>query len=117
MTMMPLAGTAFAIFVILFLVGFAVIMAMSRKPRTAATGLQRVHGGEYVLYGATLINDGYEYYPDWCSSMLREFDDSIEPKLEQYYSVAKSVAKHPRDQWPIQIAQYLEADQLDGDRI
>ena len=63
-----------------------------------------------MLYGITLIDDGCEYYPDWCAMMLSEFADSTKSQLEHDYSLAKSIASHPRDQWPILIAKYLETD-------
>ena len=113
--MLTLAGSAFAIFIILFFVGFAVVMAIARKPNNAATGQPSVDGCEYVIYGATLINDGYRYYPDWRSSMLREFDGSIESDLEYYFQTAVAVAKHPRDKWAMLAEEILATDDATGD--
>jgi hypothetical protein len=76
-TMLILAGSAFAVFIVLFMAGFAVVTAMSCNPNDVATEQPKVDGYEYVLYGATLIGDGYRYYPDWRSSMLRCQDQGI----------------------------------------
>ena len=65
---------------------------------------------DHLLYGVTLIDDGYEYYSDWCAMMLREFDDAIEPALEHGHAVAVNIAENPRDQWDRLIAESLEAD-------
>lgn len=52
-----------------------------------------------IRYGATLIADGTEYYPDWRAAMIREFDDSVEADLKEVYATCKSLAQHPRDEW------------------
>lgn len=98
MTMIYIAGAVFAVFVILFFVGYTAIMAAGQPPQ-AATGAAPVSGREYVLYGATLIDDGCQYYPDWHASMLRAFEGTVEPHLEEYFRVAQAVARHPREQW------------------
>ncbi len=108
--MINFAGAVFGIVVGLLAVCFAIIRAKSLKSGTAATGQQTTPRTGHVFYGVTLINDGYEYYPDWCAMMLREFDVSIKSKLEHDYGLAKSIARHPRDQWTILIAQSLETD-------
>ena len=103
--MMTYAGTALAIVLIPFFV-YAVISAIGRKSGTAQP---LGPGASHVYYGATLIDDGYAYYPDWCAMMLREFDESIDSRLEQYFDVAKSIAEQPRDQW-ISLAQSFGTD-------
>lgn len=106
---MPLAGSVIAIFLILFFVGFTVFSATSRKSGTATTGERYSPSTDHILYGATLIDDGYAYYPDWCAMMLREFDESIESKMQQYYGIAKSIAEQPHDQWG-SLAQSFDTD-------
>ena len=56
---------------------------------------------EYIMFGASLMSDGWHHFPDWCASMLREFDESIEPELENYFTASKFVSKHPSDQWSL----------------
>jgi hypothetical protein len=113
--MLTLAGSIFAVFIILYFVGFFFVMAKSRRPSDSAIGEPRVDGCEYVLYGATLIDEGFRYYPDWCSQMLREFDVSIESDLEYYFQTAETVAKHPRDKWAILAREILIADRTTSD--
>ena len=60
-----------------------------------------------VFFGASLITEGREYFPDWSAAMLREFDAAIEPNLEQYHAVAKVVAAQPRDKWAEVIREQL----------
>ncbi len=60
-----------------------------------------VNTQEYIIFGASLISDGWNHLPDWCTSMLREFDESIEPELENYFTASMFVSKHPRDQWSL----------------
>ncbi len=55
-----------------------------------------------------MIDDGYEF-PDWSVSMIREFDDFVRMDLKHYYQIAKSVAIHPRDEWPSIIREQLTA--------
>lgn len=52
-----------------------------------------------VLFGATLIADGCEYFPDWRASMLREYDDAIDADLKEIYADAKVLAQHPAESW------------------
>jgi hypothetical protein len=92
---------------IVLLISGAVIVLFPLRATTPDTG--------HVLYGVTLINDGYEYYPDWSAMMISEFDDSIKSNLEHNYVLAKSIARRPRDQWTSLIAQSLETDSLDRD--
>ena len=56
---------------------------------------------ESIIFGASLISDGWNHFPDWCTSMLREFDESIEPELESYFTASTFVSKHPSDQWSL----------------
>ena len=95
------------LFCIILLISAAVIVLFPLRASLPGTGR--------ILYGVTLINDGFEYYPDWCGMMLREFDESIKTNLEHDYGLAKSIARHPRDQWSILIAQSLETDSIDRD--
>ena len=98
------------------IVGLAIVFAMLFIAKKAAsnpllgdaTEQQYFAESQYLLYGITLIDDGYLHYPDWRSSMLREFDDHIDWKLEQYFEVAKGIAKHPRSQWQTHIEHHLE---------
>jgi len=68
---------------------------------------------ECIFHGATLIADGFEYFPDWSASMLREFDESIKPELEHYYQIARSVAGQPQEKWSSIIRKELDASEAD----
>ena len=106
MSFVPVAGAAFLLFVVLFFAAFVVFgfLARNQAPPTAIS--QRSPMGDYIHYGATLIEDGYAYFPDWSASMLREFDDSIESRLEEIYATSKTIAEYPCDQWPALIAKH-----------
>lgn len=108
MTMMVIAGEAFAVFSITFLV-LAFVFARPRRSHhgTAGANYSSVDALECVHYGATLLKDGYGYYPDWCKLMLRQFDESIGPNLQTYFQLAREVAEQPYSQWGTVIEQHF----------
>ena len=113
MTMLPFAGAVVGIVFVGLILAFALIMVGSRGAGSSLPRPVRHRSADWFQYGATLIDDGYDFYPDWCSSMLREFDDSIEPQLQSIYDAAKEIAQHPRDQWPPLIARHAKMHDAD----
>ena len=106
--MLPFAGAVIGIVLVGLIFILAVIFSGSRRAETSPTNSPPNRNADHLEYGATLISDGYEYYADWCASMHREFDDSIEPHLQRLYDASKAVAQHPRDQWRTLIAQQVK---------
>ena len=51
---------------------------------------------DVILFGATLIDDGIHYYPDWVGEFRREYDDSVKPLVKQYYDASVEVAQRPQ---------------------
>jgi hypothetical protein len=72
------------------------ILPQSPTPRSVVIPGSR---SDKVLFGAMLIADGCEYYPDWRASMLREYDDESDADFKEIYAVAKLLAQHPRESW------------------
>jgi hypothetical protein len=106
--MLTLAGSVFGTLLVLFFGGVVVFIAISSRSGTATR--QTPPNNSRVLYGTTLINDGYEYYPDWCSMMLREFGDVAKAQLKSDFDLAESIAPQPRDQWESLISQSLNSE-------
>ena len=88
----------FIVVTLLTLIGCYLVVITSRlgrsSPRVQAADDYR-EDPKYILFGASLIEEGCTYFPDWKASMLREFDDSLKPLLPQYFEAAKSVAGMP----------------------
>ena len=78
-----------------------------KKRGASATVSKPEDPEDCVFFGASLITEGREYFPDWSAAMLREFDHAIEPNLEQYHAVARVVAVQPRDKWAEVIREQL----------
>lgn len=100
--------TLIVVFAVVFLV-----YRLSKRLRPGGNGAAQPDFEEIVHFGASLIDDGYEYFPDWSTSMIREFDDSVRLKLKHYYELSKSVAIHPRDKWPAIIQEQRTASRAD----
>lgn len=96
-----------AFLAVLLLVVFVCAMLLRKRNTTIAALPRSDRDAVFILFGTSLIDDGYEYFSDWSGCMLREFDDSIELNLEHYHAIAKSTAQHPRDQWPVVIQELL----------
>ncbi len=86
------------------------VVKKSRESSTSETRPQIDPAQTHIIYGASLINDGYEYFPDWGALMIREFDDRINPDLQRYFDAAKSIAEQPRDKWAYLISQSSKQD-------
>jgi hypothetical protein len=111
MNFISIAGAVSAIFAILLFAGFRAT-ARTRPERTESS--PESVGVDCILYGALLIKDGFDYLPDWRSTMLREFDDSIKPHLDDYYRLAKTLASQPQDQWQTLAQSQISSCHLRG---
>ena len=53
-----------------------------------------------LLYGAELVDDGWDYFPDWSAAVMREYAATIpEETLKTLYALATAVKQQPRDEW------------------
>lgn len=89
---------------------FALIFLLVVRKSASGITESALTEADYIVFGASIIDEGHAYYPDWCAFMLREFDDPIKPNLERWFQGAKYVVNHPREDWTTAAKSFLDRE-------